>query len=91
MSLSLNKPKLDNLAGHIWKIQIARHLGRMAAIAASLEARLESQIDTLTPYRNSLIHECVTGRRGITKQDLLRAGRVHAAPQPDLESLAACP
>mgnify|MGYP006268091623 CR=1 FL=1 len=31
---------------------------------------LETQIATLTAYRNSLIHECITGQRRITEADL---------------------
>jgi type I restriction enzyme, S subunit len=34
---------------------------------------LESQIATLTTYRRSLVHECVTGQRRITEADLNRA------------------
>ena len=32
-------------------------------------ATIESQITTLTAYRKSLIHECVTGQRRITESD----------------------
>jgi type I restriction enzyme, S subunit len=48
-------------------------------IAAYLEARVEqirrikevlyAQIDTLSDYRNSLIHECVTGERRVTEAE----------------------
>lgn len=31
---------------------------------------IQSQISTLTAYRKSLIHECITGQRRITEQDL---------------------
>jgi type I restriction enzyme S subunit len=34
---------------------------------------IESQIATLTAYRKSLIHECVTGQRRITEADVRRA------------------
>ncbi len=34
---------------------------------------IKSQIATLTAYRKSLIHECVTGQRRITEADLRRA------------------
>jgi len=34
---------------------------------------IESQITTLTSYRKSLIHECVTGQRRITESDVQRA------------------
>ena len=33
-----------------------------------------AQINTLTSYRKSLIHECVTGQRRVTEADLKRAG-----------------
>jgi type I restriction enzyme S subunit len=36
----------------------------------SLFGCIESQIATLTAYRKSLIHECVTGQRRITEADL---------------------
>jgi type I restriction enzyme S subunit len=32
------------------------------------------QIDTLTAYRKSLIHECVTGQRRIGEAELAAAG-----------------
>ena len=34
--------------------------------------RIETQIATLTAYRKSLIHECVTGQRRITESDVQR-------------------
>jgi type I restriction enzyme S subunit len=37
-------------------------------------ADIESQIATLTAYRKSLIHECVTGQRRVTEEDVRRAG-----------------
>src|SRR5437867_10245429 len=88
-ALSLNEPKLDNLAGDIWKsaerlrskfkayeyqnvilsIIVIRRLEcvlidwreKKTAEFRALMTRIESQIATLTDYRNSLIHECVTG------------------------------
>jgi type I restriction enzyme S subunit len=36
----------------------------------AIETTIESQITTLTAYRKSLIHECVTGQRRITEADL---------------------
>ena len=36
---------------------------------------IESQISTLTAYRKSLIHECVTGQRRITEVDVAQAHR----------------
>lgn len=37
---------------------------------------IESQIVTLTAYRKSLIHECVTGQRRITEADMVRGCRM---------------
>jgi len=37
-------------------------------------ATIQSQIATLTTYRKSLIHECVTGQRRITDADAVRNG-----------------
>ncbi len=52
---------------------------RCAASKAGTRARwkrivsgIEAQIATLTAYRKSLIHECVTGQRRITEADLNR-------------------
>lgn len=39
----------------------------------SLFAQIEAQIATLTAYRKSLIHECVTGQRRITEADVAQA------------------
>ena len=39
----------------------------------SLFAQIEAQISTLTAYRKSLIHECVTGQRRITEADVAQA------------------
>jgi len=33
---------------------------------------IETQIATLTAYRKSLIHECVTGQRRVTEADVRR-------------------
>jgi len=45
-------------------------LGELKQITASID----SQIATLTAYRKSLIHECVTGKRRITDADVRKAG-----------------
>ncbi|MBC7854994.1 MAG: restriction endonuclease subunit S [Pirellulaceae bacterium] len=41
----------------------------------SMKEKLNQQINTLTAYRKSLIHECVTGQRRVTEADLKVAGR----------------
>ncbi len=45
---------------------LAEKLGEVKRITATIE----SQIATLTAYRKSLIHECVTGQRRVTATDL---------------------
>jgi type I restriction enzyme M protein len=116
MPLSLNKPKLDNLAGDIWKsaqrlrgkfkayeyqsvimpIIVIRRLEcvllawrgakRAEVLAKRLkltgkeldklvkELELNPQQSPFSAYRKSLIHECVTGQRRVTEEDLRRAG-----------------
>jgi type I restriction enzyme S subunit len=46
----------------------------------SLTSSLETQIATLTAYRKSLIHECVTGQRRITEADLAEAAHSETGP-----------
>lgn len=36
---------------------------------------IEAQITTLTAYRKSLIHECVTGQRRVTEADIAMVRR----------------
>ena len=48
---------------------LERKLGEVKCVATAIE----SQIATLTAYRKSLIHECVTGQRRITEADVARA------------------
>lgn len=49
---------------------IVAHIEEKNAEFRSLSVRIESQIETLTAYRKSLIHECVTGQRRITEKDV---------------------
>lgn len=49
-------------------IYLEEKLGELKRIVTTIE----SQIETLTAYRKSLIHECVTGQRRITEKDLNR-------------------
>ena len=49
-------------------VYLERKLGEVKKIAINIEA----QIATLTAYRKSLIHECVTGQRRITEADVQR-------------------
>ena len=52
--------------------EIAVHLDTKLGELRRVVIGIESQIDALTAYRKSLIHECVTGQRHITKADLNR-------------------
>jgi type I restriction enzyme S subunit len=55
------------------QIAICAHLDAKLAEVKAIVTGIESQIDTLTAYRKSLIHECVTGQRRVTEADLNRA------------------
>ena len=52
---------------------ICVHLDAKLDEVKRIVAGIESQIATLTAYRKSLIHECVTGQRRITEGDFTRA------------------
>lgn len=53
---------------------ICAHLDKKLGELKRIATTIESQVETLTAYRRSLIHECVTGQRRITKKDLNRVG-----------------
>jgi type I restriction enzyme S subunit len=50
--------------------QIAEFLDEKTGELERVVRGIERQIDTLKAYRNSLIHECVTGQRRVTDRDL---------------------
>lgn len=52
---------------------ICEMLDAQLAALRRVVANIEAQIATLTAYRKSLIHECVTGMRRITDADVQRA------------------
>lgn len=54
---------------------LAAHIEKKLAEVKRIVSAIETQIATLTAYRKSLIHECVTGQRRITEADVKRAGR----------------
>ncbi len=56
---------------------ICAYLDEKLGEMATLIATIESQIATLTAYRKSLIHECVTGQRRIASADF--CGENHTA------------
>ncbi len=54
---------------------IVAHVQKTDGEFRRLAAQIEAQIATITAYRKSLIHECVTGQRRVTEEDVRRAGR----------------
>jgi len=54
---------------------ICAHLDERLGELNGIVACIESQLATLTAYRKSLIHECVTGQRRITEADLAATKR----------------
>ena len=72
----LSQARLNRLPGSVL-LALPPTRKEQAAIAEVLDAKLgevkriatgiESQIATLTAYRKSLIHKCVTGQRRVTK------------------------
>jgi type I restriction enzyme S subunit len=53
--------------------QITAFLDTKLAEVRCIVSGIEAQIEILTSYRKSLIHECVTGQRRLTDEDLRRA------------------
>jgi type I restriction enzyme S subunit len=66
---------------------IVAHVEKKSAEFRSLTDCIESQIATLTAYRKSLIHECVTGQRRITEADVTRSQLSEKSGQLDLDGL----
>ena len=54
---------------------IAEYLDAKEHESNLISRTIEAQIATLTAYRKSLIHECVTGQRRITEADLRAVSR----------------
>ena len=52
---------------------ICAHLDAKLTEVKRIVTNIEAQITTLTAYRKSLIHECVTGQRRVTEEDVQRA------------------
>jgi type I restriction enzyme S subunit len=53
--------------------EIAAFLDTKLAELRRIVTGITAQIETLTAYRKSLIHECVTGQRRVTEEDLRQA------------------
>ena len=54
--------------------EIVQYINQQLKKTAEIQSLIASQITTLTNYRKSLIHECVTGKRRITEADLAKVG-----------------
>lgn len=54
------------------QMEIATYLDKESDQIREIEQRLNAQISTLTAYRKSLIHECVTGKRRISDADVTK-------------------
>ena len=52
------------------RLAIERHLSEKSEAINDITKSISDQIETLTAYRKSLIHECVTGQRRITDADV---------------------
>lgn len=59
------------------QLQVVAKIEKQTRKNKEVRAILEKQIATLSDYRKSLIHECVTGQRRITEADLERV-QAHA-------------
>lgn len=57
---------------------ICEHLNTRVGKMKRIVTTIETQIATLTAYRKSLIHECITGQRRITEADVTRTRRSEA-------------
>ena len=55
--------------------KIAEFLDAKSTESRKTKAILNKQIETLTAYRKSLIHECVTGQRRISEADVRRVSQ----------------
>ena len=66
--------------------EIAAFIRKKDAEFRPLFAQIEQQIATITAYRKSLIHECVTGQRWITEADVVRSQLSAKTGQLKLES-----
>ena len=64
---------------------ICTFLDTKLAESKQIVAGIETQIATLTAYRKSLIHECVTGQRRITEADVARSQLSAKTGQLNLE------
>lgn len=64
---------------------ICEHINTRVGEMRRVVTTIETQIATLTAYRKSLIHECVTGQRRITEADMARSQLSENIGQLNLE------
>jgi len=57
---------------------IAEYLDAKEHESNLISRTIEAQIATLTAYRKSLIHECVTGQRRVTEEDVQCAAHINS-------------
>ena len=58
------------------QIRITNYLDQECALINGLRDNIQNQINTLELYRKALIHECITGKRRIIKDDLKELANV---------------
>jgi type I restriction enzyme, S subunit len=77
---NLNSTRYGRLVVPLPKIgeqrKIAAHLVEHTSEFRELVGGIEKQIETLMAYRKSLIHECLTGKRRISDEDVRRVSSV---------------
>ena len=61
---------------------ICAFLDTRLADVKNIASGIETQIATLTAYRKSLIHECVTGQRRVTEADVQQASAQNTFDNP---------
>ena len=61
---------MPRIFDNIEQDNLTDYLDAKTAELKKLNENIENQIATLQQYRKSLIHECVTGKRRITEEDM---------------------
>ena len=76
--------RLQLLSGSAGLLLLGLERANLPRRLKAIQEIIGKQIDTLTAYRKSLIHECVTGQRRISAEDLAGVG----ARLPEAEACA---
>lgn len=61
------------MPSHDEQTEIAQHIVKQENSISAIMSNIKHQIQTLSDYRKSLIHECVTGQRRIMEADIKKA------------------